>query len=264
MKGNIMKKEEQKSLTEINKSLQENIQLLPEECRQQLRPSMDDLEAFTSEYNQMMKVLRPLLLVMFAMIVILAALFGSFGYYSAKLEETIMEKNGIIRKYQYHDSIYSLLLDRNDSAEYVYYRIRNGKPVTYHQLERQHDSIQRLYYQVTNESERNADMADFYSAQLSKAYVEIDSLHRLCYNYRYENHVQKCKLDLVTKRYPITIKQDTNSVSVSAPKIDSALLLLPYYRENLKYDEKTKSWSIITIREKMIITERETNKRKKK
>jgi hypothetical protein len=60
------------------------------------------------------------------------------------------------------------------------------------------------------------------------------------------------------------VRQDTNSVVVKSPTIDSALMLLPYYRDNLKYDADKKVWSIITVKEKVIITEREANKRKKK
>ncbi len=279
MKGSIMKKEEQKSLTEINKSLQESIQLLPEECRQQLKPLMNDLGAFTSEYNQMMKVLRPLLLVMFIMIVIFAALFGSFGYYSVQLEETIADKNNIIRRYQYHDSIYSVLLDMNESTGYVSYRIRNGQPMTYHQLEQQFDSLKaknrqnetllellhQLYpYEVKSKKGGYTIYGPDYKGQLREANACADSLKRLCTLYQYENRVQEAKLDLITNRYPIIVRQDSNSVVVKSPTIDSALMLLPYYRDNLKYDAERKTWSIVTVKEKVIITERETNKRKKR
>lgn len=278
MKGSKMKKEEPKSLAEINKSLQENIQLLSDECQQQLKPSMDDLETFTSEYKQMMKVLRPLLLVMFALIVIFAALLGSFGYYSAKLEDTIVEKNNIIRRYQYHDSVYSVLLDKNDSTGYVSYRIRNGKPITYHQLEHYYDSLQaknnhnenvlellqRLYpYEIKNRDGGFSIYGPNFKEQLSEANARLDSMERLCAQYQYENRVQKAKLDLIIDRYPIIVKHDSNSVVVKSPTIDSALMLLPYYRDNLTYDAEKKMWRIVT-KEKVIITEREVNKRKKR
>ena len=279
MKGSKMKVEERKSLKEINKTLQENIRLLPDEYQQQVQPSMEDLEKFSSEHEQMMKGLPRLLLFMFGMIVLLLAMFGSFAYYSVKLEDTIIEKNNIIRQYQYHDSIYSVLLDKNDSTGYVYYRIRNGKPVTYHELEQQYDSLsarnrhnealleslhQMYPYEVKSRNGGYTVYGPNYENQLEEANARIDSLERLCAQYQYESRVQKAKLDLITDRYPIIVRQDTNSVVVKSPTIDSALMLLPYYRDNLKYDADKKVWSIITVKEKVIITEREANKRKKK
>lgn len=279
MKGSKMKVEERKSLKEINKTLQENIRLLPDEYQQQVQPSMEDLEKFSSEHEQIMKGLPRLLLFMFGMIVLLLAMFGSFAYYSVKLEDTIIEKNNIIRQYQYHDSIYSVLLDKNDSTGYVYYRIRNGKPVTYHELEQQYDSLsarnrhnedlleslhQMYPYEVKSRNGGYTVYGPDYKEQLREAHAQIDSLERLCAQYQYENRVQKAKLDLITDRYPIIVRQDTNSVVVKSPTIDSALMLLPYYRDNLKYDADKKVWTIITVKEKVIITEREANKRKKK
>ena len=78
------------------------------------------------------------------------------------------------------------------------------------------------------------------------------------------DYVQKAKLDLVINRYPIFFRQDSNSVFISSPQIDSALMLLPYYRDNLEYDAENKTWSIVTVREKVIISEREVNRKKKR
>lgn len=261
MKGSKMKVEERKSLKEINKTLQDNIQLLPDEYRRQLQPSMDDLEKFTSEHEQMIKGLPKLLLFMLALIVLFLALFGSFGYYSVELEETIADKNVIIRRYQYQDSIYSVLLDMSDSIENVSYRIRNGKPITYHQLEHDYDSLQakndhdenvlkslhRLYpYEVKTGDDGFTVYGPNYKEQLREANARRDSLERLCTQYLYENRVQKAKMDLIMNRYPIVVKHDSNNVVVVSPTIDSALLLLPYYRDKLKYNAEKKTWSIFT------------------
>ena len=281
-----MKKEEQKSLSEINKTLLENIRLLPDECQQQLAPAMNDLEKFTSEQKQMMKVLRPIILVMFVLMVLFGALFGDYAFYSMQLEKSIEDKNNIIRRYQYQDSIYSVLLDMNDSTRYISYRIRNGKPVTYHQLEHQYDSLQTRYYDLLYENAEKQDVLELlqqlypyelkskdgtltvygpnYKEQLREISAREDSLKRLCTQCQYENRVYKAKLDLITNRYPIMVKQDSNSVSVSSPRIDSALMLLPYYRDKLTYDAESKAWSIVTVREKVVVTEREVDRRKKR
>lgn len=259
-----MKVEEQKSLKEINKALQENVQLLPDDCQQQLRPSVDDLQKFTSEYEQLVKGLPRLLLLMFALIILFMALFGSFAYYSVKLEDTVAEKNCIIRQYQYHDSIYGMLLDMSDTTKYVYYRIRDGKPVTYHQLEHQYDSIQMKYFETQSENDHNQKVLELihrlypfevkteknyltvsgpnYKEQLEQAMAERDSLDKLCAKTQENYEVTKLKLELITKSYPIKVEQEGNRYYIVAPKVDSALLLLPHYRDKVTYDPDKNVW----------------------
>lgn len=280
-----MEKEEQKSLKEINNSLQENIRLLPDEYQQQIRPSAEDLNKVAADYEQMMKGLPKLLLFMFALIVLFMALFGSFAYYSVQLEKTIDEKNNIIRRYQYHDSIYSILLDRNDSTQYVYYRIRNGKPITYHELEHQYDSLQLKYYEVQLENAHNQDVLELlqqlypyevterdgnirvsglnYRSQISSAHAKIDSLERLNKRTYNKYDIEKLKLELILKNYPITLRQDSTRIFLEAPKLDSAMMLLPYYRDKLTYDSITRTWSIVYTRKEVVVTESKKSKKKK-
>lgn len=59
----------------------------------------------------------------------------------------------------------------------------------------------------------------------------------------------KIALDLINENYGINceIARDSTSYKVilpPSPKIDSALMLLPYFRENLHYDEKSGKWVI--------------------
>lgn len=286
MKGSRMKKEEQKSLNEINKSLQENIRLLPDECQQQLKPSMEEMEKFTSEHEKMMRALRPLFLIMFILMILFGALFADYAFYSSQLEKTIDNKNDIIRRYQYQDSVYSRLLEQTDTSKYISYRIYKGQPITYQQLARKYDTIQTKYNKLLEEDAEKQTILESiqqlysyevkpknggftiygpdYKEQLRLANAQADSLQRLCNQCQYENYVQKAKLDLVINRYPIFFRQDSNSVFISSPQIDSALMLLPYYRDNLEYDAENKTWSIVTVREKVIISEREVNRKKKR
>lgn len=279
-----MERKEQKSLKEINKAIQENIHLLPDEYQQQIQSSVDDLDKVAADYEQMMKGLPKLLLFLFALIVLLLALFGSFAHYSVQLEKNIDEKNNIIRRYQYYDSIYSMLLEKNDSTEYVYYRIRNGKPITYHELERQYDDLQKKYYALQQENANNQDILELlqqlypykvtesngtltvsglnYKSQISGANAKIDSLERLNKK-TYNNYdIVKLKLELILKNYPILVMQDSNRYYIEAPKIDSALMLLPYYRDKLTYDTITKKWSIVYTH-KEVVTESKTLRKKK-
>lgn len=51
-------------------------------------------------------------------------------------------------------------------------------------------------------------------------------------------------LKVILKNYPITIKTSDNYFWAVSPQIDSALMLLPVFRDKIKYDEKKRVWSI--------------------
>lgn len=67
--------------------------------------------------------------------------------------------------------------------------------------------------------------------------AQLDSLSKLNARYRVQ-------LELVLKNYPIELKQNGNKYTISSPKIDSALILLPYYRDLLKYVKDEHKWEI--------------------
>lgn len=60
--------------------------------------------------------------------------------------------------------------------------------------------------------------------------------------------IQSMALGLIKRNYGIdytsTLNGDTRTVHVQGNKVDSALMLLPYYRHKLTYDSKTKSWMV--------------------
>lgn len=51
-------------------------------------------------------------------------------------------------------------------------------------------------------------------------------------------------LKVILKNYPIKIRTSDNYLWAVSPQIDSALMLLPVFRDKIKYDEKKKVWSI--------------------
>mgnify|MGYP007089724077 FL=1 len=51
-------------------------------------------------------------------------------------------------------------------------------------------------------------------------------------------------LRVILKNYPIKIKTSDNYFWAVSPQIDSALMLLPVFRDKIKYDEKKRVWSI--------------------
>lgn len=70
---------------------------------------------------------------------------------------------------------------------------------------------------------------------------ERDSIER-------EKEYYKIGFELITKNYPITLSHNGNVYMIHAPQIDSALLLLPLYRDMIEYDKKSNSWITTRIK----------------
>lgn len=54
----------------------------------------------------------------------------------------------------------------------------------------------------------------------------------------------KSKLRLVTRNYPISFTEKNGVVYIHSSEMDSALLLLPVYRDKIKYDSKRNAWCV--------------------
>lgn len=85
--------------------------------------------------------------------------------------------------------------------------------------------------------------------KLIKDYNELVTLYNKKLDNKAYNEALKNALDLINKNYGINyeIKRDSAVYKIvlpPSPKIDSALMLLPYFRENLHYDEQSGNWVI--------------------
>lgn len=89
----------------------------------------------------------------------------------------------------------------------------------------------------------------------SKFKAELDTLtNKICYSISYATPQNKEMLkltqdskilELITQRYNINIKDLGNgSIVFESPQIDSALILLPYHRDELEYLPEKKCWTI--------------------
>jgi hypothetical protein len=54
----------------------------------------------------------------------------------------------------------------------------------------------------------------------------------------------KAKVELAESAYDIRYRDLGDKIRIEAPRLDSALLLLEYYRNKLEYDPKEKVWRI--------------------
>ena len=64
----------------------------------------------------------------------------------------------------------------------------------------------------------------------------------------FENEKLKDRIDVIKSTYHIQIIEEKDGYRLFSPVIDSALVLLPYYRDMLKYNNKDHCWSIKIVR----------------
>lgn len=132
--------------------------------------------------------------------------------------------------YEWKDSIFNAIL-KPDSNNSVSYLIRNGKIVTYSELEHENDSLHSVI--VTNKAGNPSTVIE-----KKESTSEID--------YYKDNKISilEAKLQLVQRNYPIVFHEKGDLITISSPQIDSALLILPYYRDRIKFNSKEKSWTV--------------------
>ena len=135
--------------------------------------------------------IKALLVICFALLI---ALFLILDRNNA-LEEDITSNQNLVTLLEQRDSTFTRMLGMDTL---LVYRVKNGEPVTYKELDQANDSL------------------------------------------------SSC-LDLILNRYPIHIKHLDSTYQIEATAIDSALLLLPMYRDMIKYDKRNKEWIVTRL-----------------
>lgn len=105
-------------------------------------------------------------------------------------------------------------------SKYHYY-IKDGKAIKYHDLKKENDSLKDIIL------DNNYEMWELNNKLISTEY-DLD--------------LYKSKLNLVTKNYPISFKENKNSTSIESKQLDSALMLLDHFRHKMFYNKETNSW----------------------
>ncbi|MBO7045652.1 MAG: hypothetical protein J6W38_04780 [Prevotella sp.] len=59
-----------------------------------------------------------------------------------------------------------------------------------------------------------------------------------------EKSISELKLDMIKKKYGIEVVQANDEVHIEAKEVDSAKLLLPVFRDRLKYDSIKGQWTV--------------------
>ncbi|RGT50917.1 hypothetical protein [Bacteroides intestinalis] len=152
---------------------------------------------------------------LFVLIYFVSSLF--FMYNSSNQIDTlntdIIEKRNTINRLQWSDSLFtkfmSLSYDSINEHRTLHFLSRNGKEITYPDLMKENDSL----------------------------LIELT-------NIKNENRLNIQKLSMAKNNYGINFKETSKYITIFAPRLDSALLLLPYYKEKIHYDKDRDVWTI--------------------
>lgn len=201
-------------------------------------------------------------------------------FYNIKLQEQIDKRDIIIENLTQRDSILNQIFEiKYDSIEQIIsysYRTRDGKVMKYNEISNELDKSQKDYSAILNKhnaliqdnkqtiEDYNQLLNDFSS--LNDNYVSsLKEYNELVLKYNrnvettkkylleYNNTLDslssfKAIVDLIHSNYYIDYKifkdGKYNKISIKSEKLDSALVLLPYFRDRLKKEKDT--WIINT------------------
>lgn len=183
----------------------------------------------------------------------LTSLLNSGLSYIDKLESQIAERDSLISQLAVSDALVRDFFDikKDPFSNEVIYTLKPSKKGEVQLVsERYIDKFKIGETTITPDEMRikyNSIVKDYTGVvdkynQLVREYNE--AVEHIAYN-----EALKAALDLMYKNYGVKcdIKKDSSMYLISLPncsRIDSALILLPYFREYLHFDEKSGKWVI--------------------
>lgn len=206
-------------------------------------------------------------IILVIIIVGLTSVLNSGLSYIDKLESQITERDSLISRLtisealvkEYFDIeqdsftnelIYTLKSSKQEPVQIVYKNMSEtfqaGNDIlTSEEIVERYNSLIGEFSQCVNENEK---LVNKYN-QLARDHNKLIKDYNELVNKKPYYDALKAALDLINKNYGIDyeiINDSTTYKVVISPsqKIDSALILLPYFRENLHYDEKSGKWVI--------------------
>lgn len=187
-----------------------------------------------------------------AIVVGLATIISSGLNYINELEEQIIERDKLISRLAVSDALVREYFDiKQDSlTNETVYTLKPSKKEQVQIVERIIDGYGMGETIITPEEMRIKynSMAKDYTKLVGKYNQLVGEYNEVVEHMAY-NDALKAALDLMYKNYGLkcNIKKDSSMYIISLPefsKVDSALILLPYFRENLHFDDKSGKWII--------------------
>lgn len=213
-------------------------------------------------------------IILVVIIIGLTTIINSGINYIDRLENQIIERDSLISRLTISEALvkeyfdieqdsltneitYTLKPSKQDPIQIVYRNMSEtfqaGNDIlTSEEVVKRYNSLIGEFSQYAVENEKLVDKYNQLVRDHNKLIKDHNELVTL-YNKKSDNKAYsealKSALDLINKNYGINyeIKRDSTAYKIvlpPSPRIDSALMLLPYFRENLHYDEKSGKWVI--------------------
>lgn len=133
---------------------------------------------------------------------------SSFMWFLSSARNDNLEIDNLNKK-KLIESYEKIIRFENDSTHSFTFRTKDGNPITYQEL-----------------MDENFDLMNKNS------------------NLEYEVKTRDLYLDVIKKNYGIQVIDQDNKIWAEGAKVDSALMLLSVYRDKIKYDPQSKTWSV--------------------
>ena len=213
----MQKNKQDKTFSDYIRDIDTKAHYLEKYPEEAVSKTATDIISDLAELKKGLKGIRSTLLFLI-LIIIMSIGFAIFSLTNYKNIRSILINDNQAKK----DS----LLDIYSSDDDLRYRSEKGKIVTYNQLATENDTLLSRYYQMKSDLEickielkSSKSNTDFYKGNAK--YYE----------------------DIYDKKSSNDLNQITNQVK-NIEKVDSGKVLLEVFRKNMKYDSKTKSWTI--------------------
>ena len=216
-------KKDNRSLTSLIDELETSINATGDSFNQEL------IKAIKQRNNENKKVDKTFSNFLLLCICVLG--FSALGNFLLLDRNDQMERE--LASSNWKDSLFNAIMEPDSNMTVTYGVYGDGRVVTYHQLEKQKDSISRKYEDEKLKNRINQD-----------THVDREMFENLLF----ENEKLKDRIDVIKSTYHIQIIEEKDGYRLVSPVIDSALILLPYYRDMLKYNNKDHCWSIKIVR----------------
>lgn len=180
-------------------------------------------------------------------------------YFNYRLQEQIYERDVLIQDLTQRDSILNNIMefeyDSTSKTTSWKYRLREGKIIKYNDLAKELDSTSIDYNRISKKHEKiskeNSQNVDDYNS-LSRSFNSLIGEYNGLVNQLNEKTDSLSSFKLVVQslqskynvEYEIGRRGGVKEVTIKSSKIDSGLILLPYFRDRLKYDSQKKVWII--------------------
>lgn len=190
---------------------------------------------------------------------VLICLFAFMVYYNYTLQNQVTERDEIIKGLAFNDSLvnkyFDIKMDSIHSSKIYTLKEEYGPKEVHHHTTK---TIRETYTEYVEDTlalnfkhKQLIEIANKYNNLISDYNALVNKINKtngLIMSLSDSLQMQRMALSLIKRNFDIDYKGTMNNgkiqVEIISLKADSAFMILPYYREKLKYNQTRKIWEI--------------------